>query len=294
MPSLWMIVASLLFASMGVCVKLGAAMFSTGEMIFYRGVIAMILISAIAGVAGIPLRTSAWRLQLTRALVGSVALVCYFYAIGQLPLATAVTLNYTAPLFLALLLALWFRERMSPATLACVLVSFVGVILLLKPTLQPDQWVGAAAGLASGMLASIAYLSVRELGRAGEPEVRTVFWFSAVTTVLGLPSMLESRPGDIDLYGALILLGVGVFAATAQMAMTRSYRYGKTMVSANLAYSTVVFSSVFGMLLWSETLSLTAWAGIFLIIGGGVAVGFSMRRSAPSTGSDGAGPGRSN
>lgn len=273
MPALWMIVASLLFACMGVCVKLGSDLFSTGELVFYRGLVGFLLMAGVVRLRDIPVATPHWRAQVGRGVSGTIALICYFYAIGILPLATAVTLNYTSPVFVALLLALWFGERIRWPLIAAVLIGFVGVVLLLRPTLQPEQWTGALAGLGSGAVASIAYVSVRELGRLGEPEPRTVLWFSALTAVIGVPWALAGGPlHAIDFHGGAILLGVGLFGGCAQLAMTRSYRYGRTLVSANLAYSTVIFSSLFGMLLWNEHLPASAWLAIALIIASGVLI----------------------
>jgi drug/metabolite transporter (DMT)-like permease len=279
MPALWMIVASLLFACMGVCVKLGSALFSTGELVFYRGLVGLVLMAGVVALRGIPAATPHWRTQVRRGVSGSIALMCYFYAVGILPLATAVTLNYTSPIFVALLLALWLGERVRLPLIAAVLVGFVGVVLLLRPTLQPEQWHGAVAGLGSGAIASIAYINVRELGRLGEPEPRTVLWFSALTAIVGLPwAVAGDAVHHIDLRGAAILLGVGLFGGCAQLAMTRSYRYGKTLVSANLAYSTVIFSSLFGMLLWGEQLPASAWLAIVLIIASGVLISVAAGR----------------
>ncbi|AYH42433.1 DMT family transporter [Azoarcus sp. DN11] len=280
MQSLWMIVASLLFACMGVCVKLGAGTFSTGELVFYRGFVGVLVVAVIARLQGVALGTPRWRLQVTRALAGCASLVCYFYAISALPLATAVTLNYTSPIFVALLLAFWFRERLRGAAIASVALGFLGVVLLLKPTLQAEQWLGACAGLGSGLVASLAYINVRELGRAGEPEARTVLWFSAITALLGLPWALSGDIRAIDLSGGAILLGVGLFATLAQLAMTRAYRFGKTIVAANLAYTTVIFSSLFGVLLWDEILPLDAWIAVVLIVASGAAVSLASRPSA--------------
>jgi drug/metabolite transporter (DMT)-like permease len=278
MPSLWMILASLLFACMGVCVKLGSASFSAGEMVFWRGAAGVLLIGLLARLQGVALTTPHWRLQVSRALSGSVALICYFLAIGLLPLATAVTLSYTSPIFVALLLALWFGERLRWTVALSVGIGFAGIVLLLRPTLQADQWLGAAVGLGAGLVSSLAYLSVRELGRAGEPEARTVFWFSAITGLLGLP-WLAAGGGfhAIDLRGALILTGIGVFGTAAQLAMTRAYRYGRTIVSASLAYTTVIFASLFGMLLWGERVTPGGWAAIALIVASGVMTGLATR-----------------
>lgn len=280
--SLWMLVASLCFACMGVCVKLGAEVFSAAELVFYRGLIATLMLYGYVRWHGWSLRTPHWKAQLNRGVSGFVSLVLYFFAIGALPLATAVTLNYTSPLFLALLLVFWSGERLRASLLGALGIGFAGVVLLLQPTLQEDQWLPALVGLASGFLAGVAYLNVRNLGELGEPEWRTVFYFSFIATLGGTPWVLASDPFHrFDGYGVLLLLGVGVFGAIAQLAMTRAYRHGKTLLSASLAYTTVIFSSGFGVLIWGEVLPLAAWAGIALIVASGVLA--SLRsRAAPA------------
>lgn len=275
-----MIVASFLFACMGVCVKLGSVQFSTGELVFYRGFVGLVMMFVLSRVRAIPLATPHWRLQLSRSVSGSLALMCYFFAIGALPIATAVTLSYTSPIFMALLLAVFMGERLRWPTLLSVVIGFSGVVVLLRPTLAAGQELGAMVGLVGGALASLAYISVRELGRAGEPEVRTVFWFSLITTALGLGWALTGPVNIPNWREAAIVLGVGLFGALAQLAMTRSYRYGRTVVSANLSYSTVIFASFFGALVWGDQLPLSAWVAIGLIIASGVAVSLTAAHPA--------------
>ena len=269
MQSLWMIVASFLFACMGVCVKLAAATHSVVEITFWRSFIALLLLFVLVRVRGVTLATPHWRWHLTRGVVGYTALFGYFYAIALLPLATAVTLNYTSAIFLALYLALT-GLRLRPGMLLALALGLLGVALLLRPSLYAEQLWGGVIGLASGAVAAMAYFSVRELGRRGESEVRTVFYFSLVATLCSLLWLLFSDMHPLDLRSGLLLLGVGVFAALAQLAMTRAYVRGKTLVSAALAYSTVIFSSLAGLLFWGETLPSSAWAGIVLIILSGV------------------------
>lgn len=281
MQSLWMIAASLLFACMGVCVKLGAENFSAAELVFYRGFIAVLLLSVYVRLAGLSLMTPHWRVHVTRGFAGFVSLIMYFYAISLIPLATAVTLNYTSPLFLAVLLAFWQRERVRPLLFVTLAAGFAGVALLLQPSLHSEQVAGGLFGLGSGIISSIAYLNVRRLGELGEPEWRTVFYFSLIAAVGGLPWVLAGNPFHaIDAKSGWLLFGVGGFGALAQLCMTRAYKHGKTMVAASLAYSTVVFASLFGMWLWQETLPLLAWCGVGLIVAsGGLTSAFS--RAAP-------------
>jgi drug/metabolite transporter (DMT)-like permease len=278
MQSLWMLVASLLFACMGVCVKLAAETHSAVEITFYRSFISLLIMFVLVRLHGVRLATPHWRWQVSRGVIGFAAIFAYFYAIILLPLATAVTLNYTSAIFLAIYLAL-AGMRMSGAILGALLVGLLGVAMLLKPTLHADQLSAGLIGLGSGVLAGMAYFSVRELGARGEPETRTVFYFSLVSSVCAGLWLLFGELHAVDLRSGLLLLGVASFATAAQLAMTRAYTRGKTLLSAALAYSTVIFSSLFGVLFWGEVLDASAWFAIALIILSGIAATHFSRAS---------------
>jgi len=273
-----MIAASFLFACMGVCVKMAAQTHSAVEITFYRSFISLILMFALVHVRGVSLATPHWRWQITRGAVGFTALFAYFYAITLLPLATAVTLNYTSAIFLALYLG-FAGMQLGKGMLGALALGLIGVIMLLKPTMHADQLVGGLIGLGSGVMAGMAYFSVRELGARGESEIRTVFYFSLVSSVGAGAWLVFSELHGVDLKSGLLLLGVACFATLAQLAMTRAYSRGKTLMSAALAYSTVIFSSLFGMLFWREVLDASAWAAIGLIILSGVAATHFSRAS---------------
>jgi len=266
-----MLVAGFLFACMGVLVKLGAEYFSNIELVFYRSFIGLIVIYAIMRQRGGTLATPHWASHLWRGVSGSIALLLFFYCITVLPLATAVTLNYTSPLFLTVLMMMVVKERFhAPLTIAIAL-GFVGMILLLHPTLERNQIIPGVLGLTSGFFAGIAMLNVRELGRSGEPAWRIVLYFSLIATLISGVAMLFDTVHPITLQSLPILLGLGSSATLAQLALTRAYSTGKTLVASSLSYSAVVFATIFGILLWHETLSLSSWLGMALIISSGVA-----------------------
>jgi drug/metabolite transporter (DMT)-like permease len=282
MGSAWMLVAGACFALMGVFVKQGGAWFSSHELVFHRSLIGLALVTGgLALHRGVGAGGLSWRalagehvwLHARRGLVGLLALVTFFYALARLPLSVAVTLNYTSPLFLALLMPWQLGERPSPAQYATVGLGFVGVALLLRPWLSPpEDLVAGLTGLFSGIVAAFAYIHVRRLGRLREPEWRTVFWFAAVC-VLGA-ALLASVDGGWRAPAAPIeigvLLGLGLFATFGQLAMTRAYRRGKTVVVAAFAYSTVVFASILDVLIFNERLPITAWLGICISVAAGI------------------------
>jgi drug/metabolite transporter (DMT)-like permease len=98
--------------------------------------------------------------------------------------------------------------------------------------------------------------------------------------LFGLAGALYAGPHLPDLQELVILLGIGVFGGLAQLAMTRSYSYGHTMLSANLSYATVVFASLFGALLWDEIMPWMSWIGIACIVASAIMISLRPRRSS--------------
>ncbi|MBC7455845.1 MAG: DMT family transporter [Massilia sp.] len=289
MASLYMLFAAFAFSLMGACVKLASASYSISEIVMYRGLIGVLMLFVLVRYQNGTLRTTVPRAHLWRGLVGVVSLWLWFYGIAQLPLATAVTLNYMSPIWMAAFLfcAGWWhaKDHVAWPLVGAILLSFVGVILVLQPAFESRQWLGAATTLVSGMVSAAAYLQVRRLGQLGEPEYRVVFYFALMNLVTGLIGV-ASTAGDasvvtwhaLDARGAALLLAMGVAATLAQMAMTRAYAIGNTLVVANLQYTGIIFSSVWGMLLWGDRFDWHVWLGMAVILGSGLAVTYYNTR----------------
>ncbi len=271
--SLWMLVAGLNFALMGLFVKWGAAQFGTTALVFYRSLFGMLFLLVVARRPLAAYATPHWRRHLGRSISGLVSLWMYFVAIAHLPLATAVTLNYTSPLFLAAYLRLAHPEETRPGLFLFLLTGFFGIALLLHPHLAPGQWPYALIGLGSGLGAGISYAQVRAMSRLGEPDSRVVFYFTGLSTLItGILLPFETSP-SWNLSTILTLAGLGFFATLGQLTMTRAYRTGITLVVANLAYTTIVFSSLLGILWLDEHPSPETWTGMAVVILAGVGAG---------------------
>ncbi len=278
MQASWMILASLFFSMMGVCIKYASAHFHTFELVFFRGLIGVVFMASICRMQGITLRTPILMMHVWRSVVGVTSLAAWFYALGHLPLSTAMTLNYMSGVWVAVFLVggtLFsgkMREirRQVPIVLA-VLAGFGGVVLLLRPTIEQDQWLAGVVGLLSGLIAALAYIQVAALGRLHEPEARTVFYFSVGTMVVGAALMLITGMSAWLWPSFLWLLPVGVLAALGQLCMTKAYSRGSTMVVANLQYSGIVFGALFGLLLFGDHINLMGWLGMALIMASGIA-----------------------
>ena len=272
---LLMLGASLLFATMGVCVKLASALYPAGEIVFYRGLVGMLLAYAVTRAQRASLRTTVPAMHFWRSLCGVIALGLWFYAIGGLPLATAVTLNYMSSVWMALFLigaaVLMGSAQVDGRLVAAVLVGFGGVALVLRPTITQQQLWHGLAGLLSGMIAALAYLQVRALGRRGEPETRIVFYFALGGVLAGAATMGWTGSSRHSAAGVGLLLAVGLLATTAQLMITRAYAIGSPLSNAGLQYTGIVFAAAYGVLLFGESLSWMALAGMLLIITAGLA-----------------------
>lgn len=300
MQSLWMVASALFFATMGVCVKIASAWSTSGELVFWRGVIGMVFIAVLARRQKVSLATRYPGMHAWRSVIGTASLGAWWYAIAKLPLATAMTLNYMSSIWVAAFLVggallAWapvpgrggrvaLPPMQGPLALT-VLAGFAGVVLLLKPSVHGTDAFAGLIGLLSGMSAAFAYMQVIALSRIGEPETRTVFYFAVGSTVAGLLWTLFTGWSAWSWSHAIWLLPVGVLAALGQLCLTRAYASAKTqaatLVVANLQYSGIVFAAVYSVLLFGDRIDAAGWGGIALIIGSGIAATVLRQRAVP-------------
>ncbi|MDR2127756.1 MAG: DMT family transporter [Burkholderiaceae bacterium] len=290
MQAAWMIAGAFFFASMAVGVKFASASYNAFEITFYRGIVGVFFMAWMARANHVSLRTSVPLMHLWRNVVGVTALVFWFYAIAKLPLATAMTLNYMSGIWMAVFLVGGTLATGSGADIrrqgpliAAVMFSFVGVVMMLRPTLGQNQLFAGLIGLLSGLMAALAYMQVAALGRLGEPEVRVVFYFSVGASLTGLIGMLCTGGAHAWRWPAAAwLLPIGVLAALGQWSLTRAYTRGATMVVANLQYSGIVFAALYGLLLFHNPIAWMGWLGIALIIASGIAATVLRARALPA------------
>ncbi|PUE25532.1 DMT family transporter [Limnohabitans sp. Jir72] len=288
MQASWMILASLFFATMSVCIKFAASHFNTFELVFYRGLIGMVVMASLCRAQGVSIRTPVPLMHVWRSAIGVVSLSAWFYAIAHLPLATAMTLNYMSGVWVAAFLVggtlvmgrLQDASRQGPVVLT-VLSGFAGVIMILRPTIEQNQLFAGVIGLLSGLGAALAYMQVAALGRMGEPESRTVFYFSIGTTIVGGVAMLFTGASEWVWPQALWLLPIGLLAALGQLCMTKAYTRGATLLVANLQYSGIVFAALYGLFLFGDVIPLIGWIGMALIIASGIAATALRKRALP-------------
>ena len=266
---LWMLVATFFFALMGTFVKLGGESFTPTELVFYRSSISLFFIMAIMRWNDVSYSSNYMKLHLTRSSIGFISLLFFFYAINHLPLSTAISLNYTSPIFLGLLMPLILKRRIKKWLFLAVAIGFVGVFFILKPTFGNQNYFAGLIGLISGLGAAMAYLFVTQLGQLKEPVLRTIFYFTLISTICSGFMMFFGETNNIQFKHILILLGLGVSATIAQIAITKAYHVGNTLGNAGLSYLTIIFATIIGVVWFDEFIdSQTALGILFIIISG--------------------------
>ena len=298
-----MVLGAFLFATMSVVVKVASAWFNSGEMVLGRGLIGIVFLWLLARNRGVSMATRYPGMHAWRSTIGVVSLGAWFYAIAHMPLATAVTLNYMSSVWVAAFLVggallAWVpvpgrdgrveRPPLQGALAMTVLAGFVGVVLMLKPSVNGNEGFAGLLGLLSGLTAAFAYMQVVALSRIGEPELRTVFYFAVGSAVAGaIATAFTGFSGGTSWtwQHALWLLPIGLLAALGQLCMTRAYATAKTqagtLVVANLQYSGIVFAAFYGVVLFDDRIDAAGWAGMTLIIASGIAATVLRQRAVP-------------
>jgi S-adenosylmethionine uptake transporter len=281
-----MLLASLLFALMGVAVKSASAVYTAGEIVMYRSAVGTIVMAVLLRARGVSLRTPVPLMHFWRSAIGVAALLLWFYSIAGLPLATAVTLNYMSSVWMAVFVigggVMLGRAQVDGALVGAVLLGFAGVAMVLRPTIDQQQlWYGLM-GLLSGVLAALAYLQVSALGRVGEPEDRVVLYFSAGGVLAG--AAVVPWAGGLHAHswrGLALLLAIGVLATLAQLMITRAYAVGRPLANAALQYLGIAFAFGFGVWLFDDPVTWQAIGGMLLIVAAGLAATVLCNRSQP-------------
>ncbi|EHK9004463.1 DMT family transporter [Vibrio vulnificus] len=268
----YMILSALGFALMSASVKYvsvhGIPLF---EIVAARALVSLIISYLDVKRKGISVWGNNKRWLFARGAVGTLALMCVYYAVTALPLAEATILQYVHPVFTALLAVLFLKERVQPATLACIVLCLLGVFTMVYPSFDASgvgelpMWsVGIALLGAFG--SSIAYVIVRKLSRTEDSSV-IIFYFPLVA--LPVSAMLigdDFVVPDVALILALIL--VGIFTQIGQFGLTKAMQTQTAGNASAYSYVQIVFSALLGVVLFNEVPSIWTLLGGSLIVTG--------------------------
>jgi drug/metabolite transporter (DMT)-like permease len=265
-----MLLSILLFSLMDANVKWLGASYPTSQIMFFRCALALVPVLVIIAMRGgmVILRTRQKKLHLLRSLMGVAAMGLAFYAFSLMPLAEAVSLLHTAPLFMTALSVLLLREKVGLRRWSAVLLGFAGMLLVIRPGAGMLES-GSLYMLAAAFLIGGTTIVIRILGRLDDP-VCITFYFTATGVVVSLFGLLLQgwiAPDGSDL---LLLILVGLLGGMAQYLMTLSYQNLAVAIVAPLKYLTIVSGGLIAYLVWGEVPDLQSVCGISVIVASGL------------------------
>lgn len=264
--------AALMFASMGVLIRFASGELPNEVVVFFRNLFGLLVLLPLVWRRGVShsLKTAYPLLHLLRSLCGLAAMYCFFYALAHLPLASAVLLNFTAPLFIPFIAMIWLKEPVGLRVTAAILIGFTGVLFVLKPGSGLYSQV-ALIGLASGAFAAVAMVSLRRLSHTEPPFRVVVFYGITCTTVSAIPLLWSWQTPGIQVL--LQLAGAGTFATAGQYLLSKGYAYAPAAQIGPFTYTSVVFAASYGWFFWQEIPDwLSATGTLLIVIAGALAM----------------------
>ncbi len=265
------------FAVLGALVKAASDEATPMQAVLYRSIFSGLPLAAWMGMRGISLWSPRWRLLLIRAGAGFAALFLYMWGLSHLPLADVVSLQQTAPVFVAGLSIVLLRERPRAWFYPLAGLCLIGAMLVIRPT-RGMLSAPSAVPLLSAVFSAFAYVSVRSLTRT-EPSIRIVAWFVAVSTVGALPFCVADWRW-LSWRGNLLLASAGLMATGGQLLMTAAYKRAPAWIVGAFAYASVPLGWLLGIAFWGEQPDAVAGVGIAIIVGVGVLMARLVRPSA--------------
>jgi len=265
----------LLLSSMAACVKhLGSAI-PSGETVFVRGIISVVVLALIAWrVEGLHLlKTRNLRSHALRSLSGTASMFCWFYALTLIPLAEFWAIAFTAPLFLTLLAMAFLGERIHGYRWSALGIGFVGVLITVGPHLTFGAGsVGVAMALAAAVFSALAMVFLRSMsGSGGEHAITITFYFSITSMVCAAFTAVAGWPLPNAEQWLFIGL-IGTFGVFGQLLMTYSYRYAEASTIAPLDYVNLLLAIVYGWFFFGELPDRATWIGAPLVIAAGAII----------------------
>lgn len=256
------LLAALFFSLMATTVK-SVNEFPLIQKVFFRNFIGVLILSIFVVKDKSILKVNNKLLMLGRCTFGLTGVFMYYWSLSLLNLSEAVVINKLSPFFVIVLGGLILKEKIKPSQFVAVLIALAGIVVLLRPQMNVDMF-PAIIGLTGALAAAGAYTIIRELRHTDSP-MTIVFYFCLSSTLVTFPFLLGQfvMPSLMELFQLSL---IGIFALIAQLFMTNAYRYAPASQLSIYTYMNIIFSTLWGVLFWGESLSTTFIAGAGLII----------------------------
>ncbi len=268
----------LFLAFFGACAKASTDTVSTFTVLFFQNSICFLLNLPRAIKDG--LRTEHPYVHLTRSVCGFSGYFFFVLSVNHIPLASAVLLSNSGPLWIPFVIWVWFKRRVPSYLWGPLLVGFISLIFILKPNSEIAQF-ESLYGLFSGALIGTAIVAIRRLALT-EPSSRILFYYFLLGSLVSLPGAIQDFPLVFGNPVLLSLVGAALAFYLVQIFITMGFKRGKASTLAPLSYLTVLFSAILDRIFWQRVPDLWSLIGMVLIVVAGVAsVYFEKKNENP-------------
>ncbi|MCL9782143.1 DMT family transporter [Vibrio sp. S4M6] len=260
---LYSTIASLAYAISGIAVKYLTSNTPYTMIVFSRFLVGLLYLTPFA------IRNNEFALirnypiQFVRGGAGLLAIMCFFCSLKYIPIVDAIALNNVAPLFIPIILFLFYKVSISRKLIFCIIIGFIGVLLIIKPDKGIFNWMSLIA-LLSSFFAAIASLSIKRLSKTNSTQSILFFYFliSTVFSAFLLPVEYPHQTiGDI-----LLMIMVGILALIFQYSVTRAFKYSNAEVVSPLLYMSVLFGLLFDWIFHDKAPSFYSSIGTIFIV----------------------------
>jgi drug/metabolite transporter (DMT)-like permease len=278
-----------LFVCMSSLIKLAGTGLATGQITFFRSFFAMFPILAWLALSGSlrgAYRTANPVGHFYRGFIGVSSMGLGFFGVMHLPLPEYIAIGYAQPLFAVVAGAVLLGEIVRRYRWSAVAAGFVGVVIILWPrldalrsgTLGVEGSLGAVAVLASAAISAVAMVHVRQLVRT-ENTPTIVLYFSLSSSCFALLT-LPFGWNEVSLTSASLLILAGFFGGGGQILLTESYRYADVSAVAPFEYTSIIWGTISGYLLFGELPDQMLIVGTAIVIGAGIFIIYRESRRA--------------
>ena len=269
--AIWLMLASVtLFSLMDAGLKTLAVHYPPFQVAALRGLSSLPLVLgwALATAGPRALLRVRWPLHLLRGALGIAMMGSFVFALKTLPLSTAYSIFFVAPLLITALSVPFLRERVGPRRWTAIAIGLLGVLVVLRPTGQGMLTLAGGAVLLAAFGYAVSAITVRVLARTDSTQAIT-FWLLAL---MALGAGALAAPGWVPLRGEhlWIVAAIGVAGALGQYAITEAFRVGEASLVAPLEYTALVWGVGLDLLVWGVLPDAVTWAGAGIIIASGL------------------------
>jgi drug/metabolite transporter (DMT)-like permease len=258
-----MLTSTVFFGLMAVVIRMASAHLATAEIAFFRNLFGLLaLLPFLRGAA--VFRTKQLPRYFVRSAIGMGSMLCGFWAIGHLPMAQAISLSYSTPLFVTIAAVIWLGEVVRRRRWTAVLLGFIGVLVIVRPGSEGFS-AGSLVAIAAAVLSSIVAIQIKQLSRVDPPDTIVFYTYVFWVPLSLVPALFAWQwPQGIDW---LWLVAIGIFGTGGQLFWTRALKLGEVSALTPISFMQLPLVTALAWLLFDESVSHWTVVGALIIFG---------------------------